>query len=292
MSRALDGRQHLPGRGTIVTDVTEWYDRGLQPRFEHPPVIEAALGLEFAPVPGLGAYQLGRLQGVWETDYPVIQDVPGTPSSELVQPVGMSVQFNLGQPPTRMWAQSTANGRLIQTQADRLVLNWRNETGGRRYPGYEDLRQEYVRLWGLFTDYLREAQLPQPSLIYGEYIYVNSVVLEPGELMSDVVTVVQTPQDPLPGQELLTRFQFVRDVKQGEEHPMTAQIVVNGEPQIHGNERRVQLSVDTRTIFDGTQPDPFLAIDAAHSLSSHTFARIISPNKRKTWVQQSGTGPA
>ncbi|MFD1720927.1 TIGR04255 family protein [Amnibacterium endophyticum] len=273
--------------------MTEWYNRDAQPQFERPPVAEAALSLEYPPVPSLGSYQLSRLQAKWEQDYSHIQDVPAVPPSQLVQlQLEPSFQFQLNaSQPVRIWAVNPSNGMLIQTQADRLVLNWRDEGVGRKYPGYDALRTEYVRLWGLLVEFLTEFNLPVPAPVFGEYTYVNFVPLEPSDTMADVVSIVRAPapERALPGRELLTRFQFVRDIEKSDEHPMAAQVVVTGEPQGGGDARRVLLNVDTRAIFDGTQTDVFEGLDVAHALSSFTFDRIIADKKREAWGQESGS---
>lgn len=264
--------------------MTAWYDRKAQPRFKRPPVVEAAIGVEFGALPGLGSYQLARLQDEWIEGYPLVQDVPGVPASQLAQEsASVQFQFGPGSGPVRLWASNPMNGMLVQTQADRLVLNWRDEGVGREYPRYEYLREEFGRLWQLLIAFLGRQGMPSPQPVFGEYTYVNIVELEPGDTMADVVTVVQNPQRSLPGQELLTRFQFVRDVEKGGEHPMAAQIVVTGEPQALEGRRRVALNVDTRTIFDGTQADVLEGVDRAHALSSFTFDRIITDPKRAKW---------
>lgn len=267
----------------MVGTVTDWYARASQPRFERPPVVETAMGIEFAPIPGLTSYMLARLQESWAADYLNIQDVPGAPSSQLVQAVPQQAfQINFGNVGPRLWAQNPRTGMLIQTQADRLVLNWRADSPGRTYPGYEALRAEYVRLWGLFTTFLARNSLIQPSPVFGQYIYVNAVQLNEGESVSDVIALVGAPVDQLPGREIVSRFQSVRDIERSAEHPMGAQIVLTGEPQPL-NDHTISLNVDTHTIYTGAEASVFQGIDAAHALSSHTFARIMNPAKMESW---------
>lgn len=273
----------------MVGSVTDWYARTSQPRFEHPPVVETAMGIEFAPIPGLTSYMLARLQESWAAEYSNIQDVPGAPPSQLVQPVAQPMfQINFGNVGPRLWAQNPSTGALVQTQADRLVLNWRADGPGRTYPGYEVLREEYERLWRLFTTFLARNSLTQPSPVFGQYIYVNAVQLTEAESLSAVVALVGSPVEQLPGREIVSRFQSVRDVERSGEHPMGAQIVITGEPQPL-NDRTISLNVDTHTIFTGAEAHVLQGIDAAHALSSHTFARIINPAKLESWGRLTGT---
>jgi uncharacterized protein (TIGR04255 family) len=121
----------------------EWYDRDGLPKFDHPPVIEAVLSIEFVPIPGLDNYRLSRLQGEWEAEYPSIAEGPGVPPSPA-DSVGLPMfNFRLEDGPRRFRAVSTDGTSLVQTQSDRLILNWVKVDEG-TYPGYFDsLRTEF-----------------------------------------------------------------------------------------------------------------------------------------------------
>lgn len=239
------------------------------------------MGIEFETMLDLDAYRLTLLQGEWRDRYPQIQNVPGIQPSELVEVGAPTFLLHTGQPPTRIWAQSSDGSRLIQTQADRLVLNWRRQ-GGAVYPGFDELRAEYAKLWREFNAFLDREGLDAPMPRLGEFTYVNAVNFASTEALSDALTFTRQP-DALPGTETLARFQFARKVEKGDEHPFSAQIVVTAEPQMADGDRQVVLQVSTRTLFEDSRADALAAIDAAHGLSSFAFAGIISQDKQASW---------
>jgi uncharacterized protein (TIGR04255 family) len=112
------------------------------PSFTDPPVQEVALGVGFRPLAGLHAVQLGPLWQQWRERYPHVEEQPPLPASGDVR-AGFAV--SVGPPPmNRHWFLSADGDRLVQMQADRLVVNWR-QTTGQDYPRYDALRAELVQ---------------------------------------------------------------------------------------------------------------------------------------------------
>ena len=242
------------------------------------------MALEYPPVPGLDFIKLGRLQSKWEDRYPEISEQPGTPPTPPHSDGEVIFQFfgPGSEPPRRIWAAGD-EGRLLQSQNDRLILNWRKLTGTEVYPGYAALRTEFEQAWGDLHDYLSKSQLPEPLPTLAEYTYVNAVPLETGERIDDVVTTVVTPIDELPGEPMFARFQFIRDLTRSEEHPFDAQLHINGEPQKTEAGRRLMFTVTARVLLGERSAEPFAGLDAAHALASHTFARIVTDAKKEQW---------
>lgn len=261
----------------------QWYDPDQLPKFDRPPVAETAQAIEYAPVPGLDLYRLMRMQDAWANDYPAISDVPGTPPTPL-ESTGPEIVM-LNEVPKRIWAQAPSNGQLVQTQADRLILNWRREHSDAPYPGYFGrLRDEYSRLWGLAKEWLDAAGLPEPIPLLSEFTYINAVPLGDGEEAEDVLTIVRNPPSELPGKQRLTRFQTGRDVASSGDDPFTVQVHVVGETQTRpGGDRFLVFQVISRAILGAMPADPLAGMDAAHALGSHTFARIVTEAKQAEW---------
>jgi uncharacterized protein (TIGR04255 family) len=266
-----------------IGSVTNWYDRDGLPKFSLPPVVEAALAVEYSPVPGLDFFQLTRLQSAWETRYPQIRDVPGAPPTEPRSDGSLQFLFQFGDAPKRMWASNPVNGLLVQTQNDRLVLNWRKAESEEAYPGYARLRTEYVRLWDQQAEYLAKGGLLMTAPILAEYTYVNNVPLADGDSLATVVTVVQQPPEELPGKDLFGRFQFIRDIVESETDPYPAQIHITGEPAVIDGQRTLAFTIIARVILGDKADHPLDGLDAAHALASHTFARIVTREKQEAW---------
>jgi len=241
------------------------------------------MALEFSPIAGLDLYRLMKLQEVWEADYPKVSDVPGLPPTS-VGDASQGVMI-FGEPPKRLWATAATNGLLVQTQADRLILNWRKSEADGPYPGYEKyLRPEFFRLWGLMGQFVEKYAFPFPIPTLAEFTYVNSVALEDGERAQDILTILRDSENPLPGSESQTRFQMARAITASESDPFTAQLHVIGETQVQPDgRRRLQFTVTARVLLDAVQDDPGKAIEAAHGLASYTFASIVTLSKQTAW---------
>jgi uncharacterized protein (TIGR04255 family) len=264
--------------------VTNWYDIDGLPSFDNPPVVETAMAIEFPPVEGMDLYRLTRLQSVWEERYPLIESRPGTPPTATPGPFP-GVVVNMGAPITRMWASGGENGLLVQSQTDRLILNWRKEASASPYPGYfSTLRPEFSGLWAGLLAFLQSSGLPAPQPTVAEYDYVNWVPLEVSDSLADVVSLVRSPEKELPGEDQYGRFEFVRQVTASDEHPFTAQISTTGQPeQRPDGSRQLAFTVVCRAVIGASGDDPLAGLDAAHALAAHTFSRIVTEDKLDQW---------
>lgn len=261
-----------------------WYDPAHLPRFAHPPVVETAMGLEFAPLAGLGFINLTRLQAEWSDRYPNVIEMAGMPPSSI-DLAPQQFTFVPGLPIARIWAEGLSDGLLVQTQNDRLILNWRKAFSEAPYPGYSALRPKYESLLHEFAAFVAANSLGEIVPGTAEYTYVNNVSLAPGESFEDVLSVFSRPDRALPGTPATTRFQFIRTVDQSEDpsgDPFSAQIFVVGEPQSVDGQNVLTMNVTARVLFS-TGGDPMAALDAAHALSSHTFANITAEAKHAEW---------
>ena len=243
------------------------------------------MAVEFAPIEELDFFGLTRLQSRWDTRYPDLQSVPGAPPTPLHSEGEMTFQITNGEPPRRIWAAGRGDGRLVQTQNDRLILNWRKQFSSEPYPTYAVLAEEFEDLWRSFGTYLQEVDLPplRPTLM--EFTYVNGVSLDAAQSYQDVMSLVGTPKNELPGYELFTRFQFIREIRQADGHPFDGQIFIQGEPQEYNGARHLFFTVTARLAFhEGA--DPLDGLAKARGLASHTFARIITPQTQERWGKE------
>lgn len=259
---------------------TDWYDDARLPKFSEPPVSEVAIGLEFPPLAEMDAVKLVRLQDAWSADYPNISEVPGSPPTDLNSGLGPVIQF--GDTPRRIWAAQLDTGLLLQTQNDRLFLNWRRMFSASPYPGYGSIGREFAKRWEQFQASLTQMGLPVPTPHLGEFTYVNTVPLNPDENLADVLTLIADGPSEIPGTDTFGSFQFVREVSDPSA-PFPAQIQVVGQPSQNPEGRVLLFNVTARVLLAG-RPEAWSAgIDAAHALASHTFAAIITEPKQKNW---------
>ncbi len=119
------------------------------PGFVRPPVNEVALAVYFSPPLGLRSVDIGVLHERWRDRYPATLDQPVLPPVpvETFGPPSLGVTFHLGAPTgTRVWFQTAGGERVVQVQADRLVLNWRRVSPADDYPRFATLRPEFARV--------------------------------------------------------------------------------------------------------------------------------------------------
>lgn len=136
------------------------------PSFDHPPVIEVAVGVHFLQLPGLNTVALVRLADMWRERFLKVQEQPPLPP---VAPGGsrlFTFEVENSPPPHRFWLLTKSESLLVQIQHDRLLLNWRKVKDDDPYPRYGQLRQEFSQLWSEFTAIVLGGQFGafQPTL--------------------------------------------------------------------------------------------------------------------------------
>lgn len=144
------------------------------PEFARPPLQEVALAVVFDPMPGLRAIELGPLHQAWRAVYPQVDEQPPLPPD---QGDGQGITVTFGAPPlNRHLFASPDGGRLLQLQADRLILNWRRGGPlGEQYPRYSVLAPELAARLAEVDDFAvsRTGRGLSPKRV--ELTYVNLI---------------------------------------------------------------------------------------------------------------------
>ena len=148
--------------------------------FDDPPLVEAALALEFAPIKGWGAQYYGLFWQAFRDNFPRFQT-----QAPLLNVGAVPPQF--GNPFgefIRCWLTDESGNRLIQLQYDRIIYNWRRISGAEEYPHYDSVRDEFSHIWDRFTHFLHSEQLDYPVVHRCEVTYVNNL---PSEKWQDLI---------------------------------------------------------------------------------------------------------
>lgn len=145
--------------------------------FQRPPVVEVALGVQFAhPVVTLDV--LSALVVRWREEYPFNE--PQEPLPRVVEtfdrPIGgPTLELRLGASWPRTWLLSADQSRLIQLQPDRVIVNWRRVEEGDEYPRYATLRPWLLTVLREVLAVATEYGGPPAPIDAVEVTYVNEL---------------------------------------------------------------------------------------------------------------------
>jgi uncharacterized protein (TIGR04255 family) len=153
------------------------------PRYEHPPVVEVALGVQFKPLATLGIPQLGLLWSTSRARFPKVEHQP--PLQHEIERRGVQAQptigFRIVEPGSvlipRVWMISERGTELLQVQQDRFVRNWRRYHDGQAiYPEYlEHLRPKMIEDLKIFLAFVRDEKLGEIEFDQCDLTYVNQI---------------------------------------------------------------------------------------------------------------------
>lgn len=249
------------------------------PDFDRPPLQEVALAVGFEVLLGLRAIELGPLWRTWQQDYPTLDEQPPLPPEPGDGETGFLVSF--GAPPLGRQMFSAADGsRLLQLQADRLILNWRRSVDGGAYPRYPALRAEVERrlddVQTLSRD--RDARPIVPRRV--ELTYVNLIAgTDAVPTLADVLVGQGTTEvgwlGASPDERLVRRWPPVGPY----ELTLSCIAAPGGTP---GGVPVLALTLTVR----GTVPTPdavWKALDAAHVHLVRSFAAFTRPSMHEKW---------
>lgn len=158
------------------------------PDYEHPPLVEVVLSVQFAE---LQAYRTVHAGLLWEQkfrkDYPIFAEQPPLdPVFEVFGPQASVPQIRLKQMPgpqvPRLWLTNNQKTELVQVQADRFLRNWRKVGKGAEYPRYEALRESFFAGLDEIDDFFRSSNIGRVQPNQCEVTYVNRLEIENRDL--------------------------------------------------------------------------------------------------------------
>jgi uncharacterized protein (TIGR04255 family) len=141
-------------------------------QYEKPPLIEVASGIQFEPVQGWQTRHIGQFWKEVAEEYPTTEDQPpifdvseGGPRLEILQ-----------MPPLRRtFLISRDQNYVIQLQQSRFLHNWRRVRESDVYPRFGTFFDQFLRTWGLFSDFLTRQNLAIARPNRYELTYVNHI---------------------------------------------------------------------------------------------------------------------
>lgn len=157
------------------------------PDFEHPPLVEVALSVQFEPLP-LQIRHLAMLWDMCRSEFPEWHDeVPIAPAFELFGDGSWDARFRSAQLPRALF-RNPGGTELKQYQADRFVRNWTKAASAPDYPRYESIREPFAADLRALVELLSAQSLGKLVPNQCEVTYVNLIPLAgPASTIGDVI---------------------------------------------------------------------------------------------------------
>lgn len=152
------------------------------PEFEHPPLNEVVLGIQFSPPSGYSQIRAGDVWALFRGDFPQVQEQQILPPTFETFGLPQVPQFNLaiatGATHDRFWFLSESGDELIQFQNDRLLHNWRKVGEGKNpYPRFEAIVQKFESEAATLERYFASLSPQQLMINQCEISYINHIRL-------------------------------------------------------------------------------------------------------------------
>ena len=154
------------------------------PKFDDPPVIETALGVEFAPIEKWSVPHFGLYWERIRDRFPKFEVQPPAASQiedldTVFRKTENTVSVLSGPPPVRCWFIDASDSTLLQIQNSRFIFNWRKRD--EPYPEYErSIRPQFQDEWRRFVGFLAENDLGEVEALQCEVTYVNHIEIGRG----------------------------------------------------------------------------------------------------------------
>jgi uncharacterized protein (TIGR04255 family) len=261
------------------------------PTFEHPPLDEMVMGVQFAPLGLMRAVHLGLFWSQIRADYPSAEDqMPLQPVVEEAElkPHTTSLTIRpVDVPPLpRCWFATEDKTRLIQIQRDRFLRNWRRVEGNERYPRFGRLAQDFKLAWEKFVAFIMSEGLGPVNVNQCEVSYINQIDREAGwdELgeLNKVFPFLQ-PRDSkkfLPPAELFS-WQARYKLPEGR-----GRLHVEMNPAFRARDMKLVLSLNltARGAPAGSSLEQIAAwFDLAHEWAIRAFVELTGPTAHEKW---------
>ena len=145
---------------------------GLLPQYRKPPVVEAAIAIEFAPLLGWSLLNYGTMWEEFRGDYPLYE------IQTFVTPTAINppVVLNFADPPVRCFFKNKEGNQLVQSRSGAFVKNWRALPGNEEYPRYATIRPSFMHDLEIFQAYLSRNGFPPLEIWKCEVTYINHLL--------------------------------------------------------------------------------------------------------------------
>jgi uncharacterized protein (TIGR04255 family) len=156
------------------------------PEFNHPPITEVALSVQFANLDKWQSTHTGLLWSKYREAFPRTEQHP--PVGPVVESFGpprrqdLQLEIVNSAPPIRAWFLNSAGTELIQVQSDRFIHNWRKVESVQGYPRYAHICRQFLNELDQFCKFLEDEKLGAFVPNQCEVTYINHISLDSGNV--------------------------------------------------------------------------------------------------------------
>ncbi len=146
------------------------------PYFENPPIVEALLGVQFAPLKGWSIPHFGLFWDQIRPEYPKCAvQAPLAPFLEGKKRTKSVIELIPADAPSvRCWFIDEHETRLVQVQETHFLHNWRKVSGMEKYPRYvESIRPAFEAEWLKFRSFVESEGMQTPNVVQCEITFIN-----------------------------------------------------------------------------------------------------------------------
>lgn len=165
-------------------------------KFKNPPINELVVGVYFnTPLLALRAEHIGLFWHTIRGEFPLVQQ-QGPIVSQTGGFAEMASSPEEVYPLPRFWFVTADETMLVQVQRTAFLLNWRKRD--QEYPHFDKVKQDFDRLYAVFTEFLRTTVRQEFAIETAELTYIN--LIEAGgywQEVNDIATVIpgfRTPE--------------------------------------------------------------------------------------------------
>src|SRR5580704_13513515 len=266
------------------------------PKFEAPPLVETALSVQFASLPG---YTTPHAGWFWKEYLEKLEDDSSRKWSQLAEAPRVEDQFErfgtedtwappvafrmLQSAPSQRVQFIRADGdRMIQIQDTRFILNWRKKTSP--YPKYDALLLEFRTMFHAFESFASEAGFGALKLNQWEIVYIDQI--KKGEMWSSVrdwtrifpgLAMPSVRIKPASDETMSADWRFSLEGQQGRLYISLRQIRLQP-----SNEEVLNLTLLARGPIDASRTWE-RGFELGHEAVSEAFIAITSAEAQEQW---------
>ncbi len=264
--------------------------------FDHPPLVEMVLGVQFGPLAGFTSAHFGWFWREYLTkDWPGVLTVPELPDqfeefepSSPWRPPSLQLKLRAPEEPGRVQFSNADGDRSIQIQRSRFLYNWRKREGP--YPSHDQACVEFGEHLDTFRRFVAAAGLGPLTLNQWEVTYVNRIakgsLWTKPEDWSAVLPGLLTaePDDAaLPLESLSLQRHCVISQREGRLHLL----VQHARLGPSGDEALVVQLTARGPLRPDDQENAARGIALGHAACLREFLRITSAEAQKAWGRRS-----